>query len=88
MDDDREERIRRRAHQIWEEDGRPVGQEAEHWKRAVREIDGDTGQPDRAEGERTQPLSEQPGSSGITSGRKPTDDASTAEPPYSELRRG
>ena len=41
--DDREERIRRRAHQIWEEEGRPVGQEADHWRRAAQEIDGERG---------------------------------------------
>jgi hypothetical protein len=41
MDYEREERIRRRAHQIWEASGRPVGQEREHWEQAVREIDGE-----------------------------------------------
>lgn len=32
------ERIRRRAHQIWEADGRPEGREAEHWARAQDEL--------------------------------------------------
>ncbi|HEX2889564.1 DUF2934 domain-containing protein [Vineibacter terrae] len=35
----REEKIRERAHQIWEQEGRPAGQEAQHWERASREID-------------------------------------------------
>ncbi len=35
----REEKIRERAHQIWEQEGRPGGQEARHWERASREID-------------------------------------------------
>jgi Protein of unknown function (DUF2934) len=36
---DREQQIRERAHQIWEEEGRPQGREREHWERAAREID-------------------------------------------------
>lgn len=33
-----EEQIRQRAHQIWEAEGRPDGQEYEHWMRAREEI--------------------------------------------------
>ncbi len=36
---DREERIRQRAHEIWEMEGRPDGRDQEHWERAHREID-------------------------------------------------
>nr|WP_111298240.1 DUF2934 domain-containing protein [Paracoccus saliphilus] len=32
------ELIRRRAHQIWEAEGRPEGREAEHWARAQDEL--------------------------------------------------
>lgn len=32
--DHREERIRERAHRIWEEEGRPEGRAHEHWLRA------------------------------------------------------
>jgi Protein of unknown function (DUF2934) len=32
--DNLEARIRARAHQIWEEEGRPEGREAEHWEKA------------------------------------------------------
>ncbi len=42
--DDREERIRARAHQIWEEEGRPEGRHHEHWRQACEEIDGGSGQ--------------------------------------------
>lgn len=35
----REDRIRRRAYEIWEQEGRPPGCEAEHWQRAAAEID-------------------------------------------------
>jgi len=40
MDKHQEESIRRRAHQIWEDEGRPEGKEAEHWDRAAREVAG------------------------------------------------
>ncbi|WP_410216349.1 DUF2934 domain-containing protein [Paracoccus sp. (in: a-proteobacteria)] len=33
------ERIRARAHQIWEAEGRPEGREAEHWTQAQDELD-------------------------------------------------
>jgi hypothetical protein len=36
---DREERIRQRAHRIWEEAGRPEGKAQEHWERAAQELD-------------------------------------------------
>jgi hypothetical protein len=36
---DREERIRQRAHQLWEADGRPEGRHDHHWSQAEREID-------------------------------------------------
>jgi hypothetical protein len=38
-DDDRDARIRSRAYAIWEAEGRPVGRAAEHWSRALREIE-------------------------------------------------
>ncbi|TIV99758.1 MAG: DUF2934 domain-containing protein [Mesorhizobium sp.] len=40
MTDDRQERIRRRAHEIWEQAGRPEGAHIEHWDQAAAEIDG------------------------------------------------
>jgi hypothetical protein len=36
---DREARIRARAHEIWEKEGRPAGEEKRHWEQASREID-------------------------------------------------
>ncbi|MGN6584819.1 MAG: DUF2934 domain-containing protein [Rhizobiaceae bacterium] len=38
---DKEERIRRRAHEIWEQEGRPHGRDREHWEKAAREIEGE-----------------------------------------------
>lgn len=37
----RDERIRERAHQIWEAEGRPEGQDIEHWLRARDEVEFD-----------------------------------------------
>ena len=39
MDRDREERIRERAYQIWEREGRQEGSHDAHWQRAERELD-------------------------------------------------
>jgi Protein of unknown function (DUF2934) len=38
---DRTERIRERAHRIWEEEGRPEGRESDHWSRAAAEVDAE-----------------------------------------------
>lgn len=38
MDQDHQERIKRRAHEIWESEGRPEGLDAEHWSRAEEEL--------------------------------------------------
>ncbi|BAI75850.1 hypothetical protein AZL_d00240 (plasmid) [Azospirillum sp. B510] len=38
--DDIQERIRRRAHELWEKEGRPQGRDADHWTQAEAEIRG------------------------------------------------
>ncbi|RWO29925.1 MAG: DUF2934 domain-containing protein [Mesorhizobium sp.] len=45
MTDDRQERIRRRAHAIWEQAGRPDGAHQQHWNQAAAEIDGEESGP-------------------------------------------
>lgn len=42
--DDQDERIRKRAHDIWEEEGRPEGREYSHWLRARAEIRAEDGE--------------------------------------------
>jgi hypothetical protein len=37
----REERIRAKAHELWEEAGRPEGRADDHWLKAARLIDAD-----------------------------------------------
>jgi hypothetical protein len=40
-----EERVRQRAHEIWEEAGRPDGQHDAHWEQACREIEAESDEP-------------------------------------------
>ncbi len=42
--DDREQKIRERAYEIWDREGRPLGRELEHWMQAQREIDQGEGE--------------------------------------------
>ncbi|AVA25588.1 hypothetical protein NXC24_PC01147 (plasmid) [Rhizobium sp. NXC24] len=39
MQASRDEKIRLRAYQIWEQEGRPEGQDLDHWQRADSEIE-------------------------------------------------
>ncbi len=41
MADDRHERIRQRAHAIWEREGRRDGEDERHWHQATSEIDAE-----------------------------------------------
>ncbi|MFE0016835.1 DUF2934 domain-containing protein [Mesorhizobium sp. NPDC059054] len=41
MADDRQERIRQRAHEIWEREGRPHGSHERHWHQAAGEIEAE-----------------------------------------------
>ena len=43
MDQDHQERIRQRAHEIWESEGRPQGRDADHWSRAEEELKNQMG---------------------------------------------
>ncbi|WP_218014090.1 DUF2934 domain-containing protein [Rubellimicrobium roseum] len=38
MTDDREQRIRERAHALWEAEGRPEGRHEHHWRQASQEV--------------------------------------------------
>lgn len=38
MTADFESRVRQRAHEIWEREGRPEGRDREHWKQAEAEL--------------------------------------------------
>ncbi|MET3756151.1 DUF2934 domain-containing protein [Rhizobium binae] len=47
----REDEIRKRAHSLWEKEGRPEGKHRDHWIRAEHELDarGETDNPPRLE---------------------------------------
>ena len=44
-----DERIRRRAYEIWEREGRPEGREAEHWRKAAEELASESSPADTQE---------------------------------------
>jgi hypothetical protein len=55
MQDDNQDRIRERAHSIWEQDGRPEGRHADHWARAEQEA-GSAGQQPLVAEQSTAPM--------------------------------
>ena len=44
MSEDRESRIHKRAHELWEQEGRPEGRHDHHWRQASREVADEPGQ--------------------------------------------
>ena len=51
MSDDRQQRVKQRAYEIWESEGRPSGRHDDHWSRADRELgDQDQGRSSGAIG--------------------------------------
>jgi hypothetical protein len=48
MLDAREERIRARAHALWEADGKPEGRDREHWEQAAKLVDEEERETARA----------------------------------------
>jgi len=44
----REDRIRAKAHELWEADGKPKGREQDHWAEAERLIDAEAREDERA----------------------------------------
>lgn len=46
-----DEKIRQRAYEIWEREGRPEGREAEHWHKAAEELGASAAQKEKFERE-------------------------------------
>jgi hypothetical protein len=67
-----EDQVRRRAHEIWEREGRPEGRHEEHWRQAMEEASAGTG--DAASG-------------GMAGSEAPGPDAGLRTPP-SAVERG
>ncbi|MBF0327511.1 MAG: DUF2934 domain-containing protein [Alphaproteobacteria bacterium] len=57
--DELEDRIRQRAYELWEREGRPEGRALQHWDQAAREVQGESG----VEPRRAAPLNETQGQS-------------------------
>src|SRR5690606_40226979 len=66
--DDRDERIRQRAHAIWEEEGRPEGREYSHWLRARAAIRAEEAEAEPSDDQQTAVL---PTSGGRPPGKVP-----------------
>lgn len=58
MSDDRQQRIRQRAHAIWESQGRPHGADHDHWHQAAREIDAEDATGKKPAGGKAKPAAE------------------------------
>ena len=59
-DQDHHERIRQRAHEIWEREGRPEGMDADHWSRAEQELRNRMGDDRQDTGDDQPELSQTP----------------------------
>jgi hypothetical protein len=75
------DRIRRRAYEIWEREGRPHGREAEHWRLACEEIASEEGQNAHATSD-SQTVLEVPMQQAAAAEAKPASD----EPPTRKKR--
>lgn len=74
MGDDRESRVRQRAHEIWLREGQPDGHGERHWSMAEAEVDTEmTATPARKTTAKKSPASAKPASpkSGSTASAKP-----------------
>lgn len=54
-----QDRIKQRAYEIWEREGRPEGHESKHWSRAEQELQAQLGDDDHASGKPAEPELEQ-----------------------------
>lgn len=57
---DRDERIRQRAYEIWEREGRPGGMEEKHWHQAAEEIAAEEGRTPASPAKRRAPSTRKP----------------------------
>ncbi|TIL83870.1 MAG: DUF2934 domain-containing protein [Mesorhizobium sp.] len=69
MTDNRQERIRRRAHAIWEQAGRPDGAHQQHWNQAAAEIDGEESRPKKTARPKAPARPKEPAAGKVTSSK-------------------
>lgn len=49
--EEKEQRIRERAYQIWLDEGQPDGRDKDHWEQAKTEINAQSGESESGDGE-------------------------------------
>lgn len=52
--EEKEQRIRERAYQIWLDEGQPEGRDKDHWERAQAEMNAQSGESESGDGEAPQ----------------------------------
>jgi hypothetical protein len=85
MTDDRQEKIRTRAHAIWQSEGEPHGRHDAHWAQAESEVDEDAG--DDAEAVTPAPAAADEAGNATLPDATPTDPAPAAATPAAKLRK-
>jgi hypothetical protein len=78
---DRDKRIRDRAYQIWQEEGRPDGKSAEHWEQARRMIEQEEASPGKRAKAAKPPVKRARGRSGTSSIAEPMSPGPNGENP-------
>ena len=68
MPTDTEEKVRARAHQIWEREGRPDGRHDEHWAQARHEIENEEAAAAAGDGLKVTPYNDPSRSGGPVEG--------------------
>jgi Protein of unknown function (DUF2934) len=82
MEPDKEARIRERAYEIWVNEGRPHGRDAEHWQRAAAEINAESGAVADPAAAGSKPRTEAPSPPSVA----PSAPSSSATPPLRSRR--
>jgi hypothetical protein len=84
MNEQREERVRRRAYQLWEDDGAPEGKADEYWSRAEKQVAAEYD----AEGEMSGVASDQAGKRRVAGEPSQENDALPPNELARDKRRG
>lgn len=79
--DDREDKIRARAYEIWERDGKQSGHHDRHWSQATDEVDGEAQSGPLGDILNDKPISQAAQPDDMPPARSPQPKASRARPP-------
>ena len=87
MTPDQEERIRQRAHELWEREGRPHGRHDNHWQQARDEIEAESLQMESMKGVSADPTQDSPAPSPKRRARPAKAEGSAADPSAPKRRK-